>query len=327
MAISVLRLDMRAPDFAKTPRSELYAAALDMATWADERGFDSITVSEHHGIDDGFLPAPVTMAAVLAGRTRRIRIGMGALLVPLHDPVELAEELVVLDHASRGRVAVTAGIGYRPEEYAMFGRDWETRGKRLDECLEVMLKAWTGEPFDYRGRRVRVTPTPYTDPHPPLMVGGMGRNGARRAARFGLPFQPAVNTPEVLELYQAECTRLGVAQPLVLPPGSGEMIWVSEDPDRTWAEIGPHLLHDATQYASWQRPGPRSAVHSHANTVEALRAEGKYRVLTPKQCVERGKALGPFTDFVHFPLCGGAPPEIGWRSLELYASEVLPKLR
>jgi hypothetical protein len=154
----------------------------------------------------------------------------------------------------------------------------------------------------------------------------MGVLAARRAARFGLPFQPAVNDAAVLEAYHAECARLGVERPLALPPGSGEMIWVSKDPERTWSRIGPYLLHDARTYASWQPANQRSAVHSDATDLEELKAEGKYRVLTPEQCIDRAKGQGAFATFIHYPLCGGTPPEIGWESLELYASEVLPHI-
>jgi len=326
MALSLLRFDMRIPPIATTPPPELYAAALEMATWADARGFDAITLSEHHCTDDGFLASPIAMAGCLVGRTRRIRISVVALLLPLYDPIKLAEDTLVLDIASGGRFGFTAGIGYRPEEFAMFGVDWERRGEIMDECLQALVDAWSGRPFEYQGRVGFLSPSPVTGPKPPVFVGGMGRNAARRAARFGLPFQPAVNTPEVLELYVSECRRLGVENPLVLPPGDGVMVWVSEDPDRTWAEIGPHLLHDAVTYASWQRPGFHSAVVSHATTVEELRAEGKYAVLTPTQCLERAAARGPMATFIHFPLCGGTPPEIAWRSLELYADQVLPQL-
>jgi alkanesulfonate monooxygenase SsuD/methylene tetrahydromethanopterin reductase-like flavin-dependent oxidoreductase (luciferase family) len=298
MTLSVLRLDMRAPGFAKAQPTELYAAALEMAAWADRQGFTLISLSEHHATDDGYLPSPIAMAGCIVGRTERIRIGVLALLVPLYDPVKLAEDLAVLDLASGGRVGITAGLGYRPEEYAMFGKDFSGRGKLMDECLSVLLRAWRGEEFEYGGRRVKLSPLPATQPHPFVAVGGTGRNGARRAARFETP--------------------------LVLPPGDGRMTWVSEDPDRTWAEIGPHLLHDAMTYASWQPPGHRSAVHSDAKTIDALRAEGKYQILTPDECVAQAEVAGEWGTFVHFPLCGGMPPEIGWQSLELYAGKVLP---
>jgi alkanesulfonate monooxygenase SsuD/methylene tetrahydromethanopterin reductase-like flavin-dependent oxidoreductase (luciferase family) len=327
MPISILRFDLRAPAFSPAPIADLYAAALDMAAYGDEHGIDSITLSEHHGVDDGFLPSPLVMAAAVAGRTKRIRIGISALLAPLYDPVKLAEDLVVLDIASRGRVATTIGLGYRPAEYAMFDRDFAKRGAILDECVETLLTAWRGEPFEFRGRTVRVTPRPFTQPHPTLLIGGQSKAAARRAARFGLPFQPAANDPEMFAVYQSECARLGVAQPLLLPPGSGELIWVSRDPERTWKQIGPHLLHDATGYAQWQPANQqKSAVHSRATSVEALRAENLYRVLTPEQCIERARSQGAFSVFVLFPLCGGTPPEIGWETVRLYCEEVLPKL-
>jgi alkanesulfonate monooxygenase SsuD/methylene tetrahydromethanopterin reductase-like flavin-dependent oxidoreductase (luciferase family) len=261
------------------------------------------------------------------GRTSRVRIAASALLLPLYDPVKLAEDLAVLDIASRGRVAITAGIGYRPEEYAMLGRDWAGRGRLMDEGLDLLVRAWPGEPIEWNGRRVHLTPKPLTQPKPPVFVGAMSKLGARRAARFGLPFQPAVNTPEVIQLYLSECERLGVENPLVLPPGSGQMVWVSEDPERSWSQIGRHLLHDALTYAGWQPSAQRSAVHSDAKTVEELRREGKYLVLTPEECVKRAEAQGPLAAFVLFPLCGGTPPEIAWESLELYAHKVLPQIR
>ena len=111
-------------------------------------------------------------------------------MLPLHDPLRVAEDLAVLDLASGGRVAVTLGVGYRPEEYAAHGKSWADRGTLMDEAVATLLAAWTGEPFDYRGTTVRVTPVPRTKPHPTIMIGGSARPGARRAARFGLPFAP-----------------------------------------------------------------------------------------------------------------------------------------
>ncbi len=326
MALTILRFDLRAPSFSPASRRDLYAAALDMAAFADEKGFTTVVLSEHHGTGDGYLPSPLAFAGCVLGRTKRIPVSIAALLVPLHDPLALAEALAVLDLSSGGRVAVTAGLGYRPEEYAAFGKDWKQRGRLLDECLGVLLQAWTGEPFSYRGRTVRVTPKPATEPHPMLMVGGLSAAAARRAARFRLPFQPSSDDEELVRLYEEACREQGFQGGFVVRPGSGEQILVSEDPERAWAQVGPHWLHDAMSYAGWQQPGRKTAVHSSATTVEALRAEGKYRVLTPEQCVERARAGGPLASTVLHPLCGGTPAEVGWRSLELYADKVLPQL-
>ncbi|MGH0038530.1 MAG: LLM class flavin-dependent oxidoreductase [Myxococcota bacterium] len=326
MAYSIIRFDMRAPGFSPASARDLYGAALDMAAWADEQGFDTLTLSEHHAAEDGFLPAPMPLMGCMVGRTRKVRISVVALLLPLYDPIKLAEDLAILDLASGGRVSIVAGLGYRPVEYEMFGVDWSSRGRVMDESLDLIVRAWAGEPVEYQGRRVHLTPRPLTQPRPPIFVGGMGKLAARRAARLGLPFQPGSNDPEVFETYTSECERLGVEDPLVLPPGSGEMIWVSKDPERTWSRIGPYLLHDAQTYASWQPANQRSAVHSDASSLEELKVEGKYRVLTPEQCLERAREQGAFATFIHFPLCGGTPPELAWESLELYASDVLPHL-
>jgi alkanesulfonate monooxygenase SsuD/methylene tetrahydromethanopterin reductase-like flavin-dependent oxidoreductase (luciferase family) len=325
MALSILRLDMRAPDASKVAQPELYAAALDMCVWAEEQGFAMISLPEHHGVEDGYLPSPLTLAGVIAGRTRSIRIGIMALLLPLYDPVRLAEDLAVLDLASGGRIGITAGLGYRIEEYEMLGIDWKSRGKVMDEKLDVLLQALRGEIFDWNGRRGRIAPLAGTQPLPFITVGGTGRNAARRAARVDLPFQPSVMNEEVFDFYRAECERLG-QEAIVMPPGSGEMVWVSEDPDRSWAEIGEHLLYQAVTYASWQGTNSGgSVVNSEATTVESLRAEGKYKILTPDACVEYAKT-NPDGAVCLFPLCGGTPPEIAWRGLELYASKVLPHI-
>ena len=324
MAVTALRFDLRAPAFSPASTRDLCAAALDMAGWADENDFDSVVTSEHHADEDGFMPSPVTMMAGFAARTQRIPIVASALLLPLYDPVKLSEDLCLLDLISGGRCRTTVGIGYRQDEYAMFGQDWAQRGKRMDECLEVLCKAWTGEPCDWNGRRVHMTTRPVTGPKPPIYVGGTLKVGARRAARFGLPFQSSVSKPEVLEEYLSECERLGVEEPQVMSPGSGETIFCSDDPDRSWAQIGKYLLHDAMVYASWQIPGQESVVYSRASTVEELRAGGKFRILTPEELIARAAERGPLADTHMHPLCGGTPPEFGWESLELYASKVLP---
>lgn len=325
MALTILRLDMRAPEWSPATPPELYAAALDMAEYCDEHGFDSVNLSEHHATDDGYLPAPLSFAGCILGRTRKIRVGVGALLLPLHDPIRVAEEMAVLDLASGGRFGITAGLGYRPEEYAMFGKDWEGRGKLFDQCLEALQKAWSGEPFEWQGRQIRLSPTPATKPHPPVFVGGMGRNAARRAVRFGLPFQPGSNNTEAFEFYKQLCEEKGVPA-MLLAPGDAQMLFVSEEPERTWETVGPHLLHDATEYASWQPDYQRSAVHSDAKTLEDLRAEGVYAVLTPEECIEQGRERGPMAPFVLYPLCGGCPPSEGWKSLRLFTEKVLPNL-
>lgn len=326
MALSVIRFDMRVPGLGPEEVQRRYAAAIEMATWADRQGFDMLVLSEHHASPDGYLPSPLVMAAALAQATERIPMNVAALLVPLHDPLRLAEDLAVLDHISKGRISIVAGLGYRPVEYAMFGRDWKRRGRRFDECLELMLQAWTGEPFELDGETVQVTPRPYQQPHPTIFIGGSGPKAAERAARYGFGFFPAAGDTELAELYRGECARLGKPEGIVALPSGPGSVFVAADPDKAWAEVGPYLLHDAMVYDEWQG-GQTSHVHSHATTIEELRAEGVYQILTPEQCIETARGLDWMGAITHHPLCGGTPPELAWESLELYTEQVLPALR
>ncbi len=321
----ILRFDMRAPEMG-APIADLYRAALDMAEWAEDRGLAQITVSEHHAADDGYLPSPLLLASALAARTKQVGIQVAALLVPLHDPIALAEEMAVLDVLSGGRVAYICALGYRPEEYAMFGRDMKKRGRRMDACLDAMRRAWTGEPFEYEGRAVRVTPRPTTPGGPPLFIGGYSRAAMRRAARLDLGVVTQGGNPGMRELYDEACREEGTTPGLFIDPAPGTVTtgFIAEDVDAAWKEIGPYMLHDATVYAEWMGSA-NSVTKSVAPSLDALRAEnGPYRIFTPAEAVEYVRSNGLI---ITQPLCGGLPPEFGWRSLELLVERVLPAVR
>ncbi|MYW42259.1 LLM class flavin-dependent oxidoreductase [Streptomyces sp. SID161] len=321
MPVTVVRFNLVAPGAPPAALSARYRAALEMAAYADEHGISTVQTEEHHGADDNWLPSPFVFAGAVFGATRRIAVTVSAVIGPLYDPLRLAEDIAVLDLLSGGRLVTVAGIGYRPEEYAAFGVDWKRRGRLQDELLETLLAAWTGEEFEYRGRRVRLTPRPYTDPHPLLLVGGSSKAAARRAARLGLPFFPSAHLPELEAYYKEKLTEYGTEGWTMMPAAETPLLHVAEDPDRAWAEFGGHFLHEARTYASWQTDGIRSAVRSAATSVEQLRAEGVYRILTPEQCAAQG-----LDSLVLHPLAGGMPVEEGWRSLRLFAERVLPAL-
>ena len=322
MAMIGIRFDLRVPPFAQTTHAELYAACLDQCAWADEHGLDIVALSEHHGVADGYLPAPLTLAAAIAGRTKQIRITIAAVLVPLHDPVRLAEQLAVLDLASGSRVSFVAGLGYRQEEFDMAGIERTQRGKLLEEYVGVMRQAWTGDPFEWRGRTVRVTPKPKAPPM--ILVGGSTAVAARRAARLRAGFFPAIGDQRLADVYNAECARLGFKGGFVNLPGGPGFVHVSDDPERDWARIAPHALYDAQTYAAWQTPDQRSSMHVEAQTIDDVRQSGVYRVVTPDECVALANETGRI---ILHPLMGGMPPELGWQGLKLFESKVLPLIR
>ncbi|MFF7548190.1 LLM class flavin-dependent oxidoreductase [Streptomyces canus] len=321
MPVTVVRFNLVEPGATPASLSARYRAALDMAAYADEHGITTVQTEEHHGVDNNWLPSPFAFAGAVFGATRRIAVTVSAVIGPLHDPLRLAEEIAVLDLLSGGRLVTVAGIGYRPEEYALFDVEWKRRGRLQDELLETLLKAWTGEEFEYRGRTVRITPRPFTDPHPLLLVGGSSKAAARRAARLGLPFFPSAHLPELEAYYKERLVEYGTEGWTMMPTAETPLLHIAENPDEAWARHGEHFLHEARTYASWQSGDIRSAVRSAAASVEELRAEGVYRILTPDECVEQG-----LDNLVLHPLAGGMPVEEGWRSLRLFAERVLPAL-
>ena len=320
-----MRFDMRAPAFG-APRADLYRAAIEMTAWAEEKGALGVQVCEHHRSADGYLPAPLILASALAARTKKLPIQVAALIVPLHDPVALAEQMAVLDLVSGGRVAYVVAIGYVPAEYAMFGQEMKGRGARLEESVRVMQRLWAGEEFEYQGRRVKVTPPPHTPGGPALMLGGGVAATARRAARLGLGILAMGSDPNIEAIYREACKAEGRAPGLCINPTPGVplSVFVSRDPDAVWKKWGPHLLHDAQAYAEWMGDDIESATKSTAPTVEALRAEnGNYRILSPDEAVAEIRKNGRV---MLQPLCGGMPIDYAWESLETLARDVLPRV-
>ena len=324
--MSVCRFNFVLPGIDPQALTGYYKAGIEMMKYADDNGFFSVSFEEHHGADNGWSPTPLTNAAFAVAATKNVRIIIQALLCRCTTRCGIAEQIAVLDLASGGRVSTVAGLGYRPLRVRGGGQVLEgprqaARRRRRGHARGVDRRA-----VRVRRHTIRVTPKPITPPQPLLFIGGTGRPGARRAARFGLPFLPAANLPELEAYYYEQCAERGVHPFIMMPPEDTAMLHIAEDPDKAWAEYGKYFLHEATTYASWQTPDIKSAVHSHATTAEELRKEGIYQVLTPDQCVERAKEQGDFAAIVLHPMVGGMPPEVGWESLHLYVDKVLPQL-
>ncbi len=321
-----LRINMTGAVSDPELRSERYRAAVEMAVYADRHGIPSINLEEHHVTASGWLPSPLTMAAAIAVRTERIRISIMALLAPLYDPVRVAEDIAVVDLLSRGRLAVIAGMGYRELEYHIANKPFVGRGAWMDHVLETLLAAWGDAPFDYKGQTINVTPKPYTRPHPLFMVAGMSRPAARRAARFGLPFAPPKILPELDSYYYEQLSEHGQEGFVYAPSGDVSFLFVHEDPERAWDELGQYLLHEVTEYSSWgAAANTRRPLAMSADSIAAVRAEGHYEILSPQACLQRHRER-PRQLFCLHPLVGGMPLEQGWECLRLYVKQVITPL-
>ena len=326
MSIFGLRFDLRNPAFAGTTIAERYEAALDMAEWADGLGFVVIAVSEHHGSDDGYLPSPLTMAAAMAARTERARIQIAALIAPFHDPLRLAEDIAVVDQISGGRLDLVIANGYVPGEFAMFGCALSDRAKRTTEMVEVLKQAWTGEPFEFRGRTARITPKPHQVGGPKISLGGSTEVAARRAARIADGFVPS--NADVWPAYRDEMVKVGKADPGPALGADTSAFYLARDPVKGWADYAPYAMHEMNAYGAWMAEAGmgKEGGYETVSDADALRATGQYRVLTPDEFLTDLQAKGPFGFAMFHPLVGGVPPAMAWESLRLFENEVLPRL-
>ena len=150
----------------------LYQEILDQIVWGENNGFDDVWLSEHHFIEDGYLPSILPIAGAIAARTERIRIASGVILTPFHNPVRLAEDAAVVDVISGGRFEL--GVGYKLEELESFGVPFKERGARTNETLGIVRRLLDGETVTLKNQffdftNVKITPEPIQKSHPPML--------------------------------------------------------------------------------------------------------------------------------------------------------------
>jgi len=156
--------------------ADAFEQVVNEAVLAEELGFDAIFLPERHGRGETFVPSPLIAAAAIAARTSRIEICTTILMPTLYNPMHLAEQVAMVDNLSRGRFRFGVGVGYHAGYHQTFGLPWERRGKRFEEAMAVLLKAFSGETFSYHGEfydfdEVHLTPRTYQRPRPPIWIG------------------------------------------------------------------------------------------------------------------------------------------------------------
>jgi alkanesulfonate monooxygenase SsuD/methylene tetrahydromethanopterin reductase-like flavin-dependent oxidoreductase (luciferase family) len=312
-----LRFDLRAfPGGAS--HADLYETAVEMAEYADRHGFYGIVISEHHGVSDGYMPSPIVLAGAMAARTKSVRLQFMAIIAPLHDPLRLAEDLAVLDNLSRGRIDVTVAGGYVPFEFEMFGRAMKDRGPLVEEAVATLKAAWTGEPFEFRGRKARVTPRPFQTPHPPIWMGGSMPAAAKRAGRLADGF--ITHREDLYTIFFDEAKAHG-KNPWPFQASSPGFVYVAEDVEAAWKVIGPHAMQETNSYGEWVAAAGTDGRFVQVKSVEEVRSTGAYLVVTPDECVALAKR---FNNFSLNPLMGGLDPEFAWKSVKLFVEKVMP---
>ena len=256
----------------------VYKRIIRLAEHSETVGLDSIWVTEHHFVDDGYMPSLLAVCAALAAKTNEITIGTAVLLAPLHHPLRLAEDAATVQLLADGRFVLGLGLGWSPIEYSAFGASRNTRGAAMEEILRILPRAWSGEPFRHDGPvyslpEVGVRPTPGVKI--PVIVGGAATPAIRRAAR--LADGVFLTTDQDAGLAGSESFTGGLIQQVRvacdeldrLGRDPGDFSWwcylimyPCSDPDVGWLEIRDHIWQSAWKYSdmvpSATRPGPPS---------------------------------------------------------------------
>jgi alkanesulfonate monooxygenase SsuD/methylene tetrahydromethanopterin reductase-like flavin-dependent oxidoreductase (luciferase family) len=328
MVVPVLRFNFASPNGEPTKQRETVLTAIEMATWGDARGVAAVSIDEHHLTGHGWSSNPVMAAALFLQNTSNLIVSIDCALGPLWDPLRLAEDIRFVDFTSAGRLLTTVGLGYRTVEYQGFGVDFHRRAELVDRLLETMLAAWSAEPVVDGEPGSRIGAGTWSQPHPPLYVAGGVRASARRAVRFNLGLSLPAHLPELAEYYLDLCQKAGVEPALIRPPRVNRgMIFLHEDPEKAWAELGSHILWEAVTYGGWADGVPLSSMHlPGVQTLDEVRASGRYRFLTPDELVAEAKDCSDYGPIVFHPLVGGMPIDEAWKSVQLLTDEVIPRL-
>jgi alkanesulfonate monooxygenase SsuD/methylene tetrahydromethanopterin reductase-like flavin-dependent oxidoreductase (luciferase family) len=263
--------DFRNPPHSGIPTSRLYAEILEQVAWLDTLGLDLVWFTEHHFVEDGYLPSWTPVAGAMAARTSRVRFSSDICLLPFSHPIRLAEDLAVLDNLSGGRIEIGVGMGYAPHEFRGFGIPLPQRRSRMEEGLEVLTRGFTGERFSFHGKRydfddVVIRPRYVQAGGPPLWIAAMSVSGAQRAARFDANLLPQGERAQVLDPWLAAMRSAG-RDPSERRVGIIRSCYVTDDPQRDWpvvraaeryrGELYNRFFAESGQDRSWYRAVPR----------------------------------------------------------------------
>jgi alkanesulfonate monooxygenase SsuD/methylene tetrahydromethanopterin reductase-like flavin-dependent oxidoreductase (luciferase family) len=328
----------------KLPFPELYRKHLDLTVKAEELGYDTIWLTEHHFVDDGYASSLLPIAAAIAARTKKIRIGTFVLLLPLHNALLVAEDAATVDIISNGRLDLGLGQGYRVDEFTGFNISRKERGARLEEGAEIIRKAWTEKNWSFNGRfnqltNITVIPNVVQKPHPPIWLAARGPKSIARAARNGYHFMGTggVDQQQMYDEALRECGK----RPEQYSIAQLRTVFVASNRNKAWdaAEAGIH--HMMACYGKWfteaqDLPGD-TAYGAGIPKIGKLRSSDTASLFgeplivgTPDDAIRLIEDYQQRTRFTHLvmamPLPGVDPKQV-LKSMELFAKEVLPHFR
>lgn len=318
-----------------------YRDAVELTRLAETLGFDSVWVSEHHGSSDGYLPSCLPLLATLAEASDRLLLGTGVVLTPFHHPLRLAEDAAVVDQISEGRLLLGLGLGWREEEFRMWGFPVAERVRRTTETVEILRKAWTGERFSHEGKIFRfddvvITPRPFQEPGVPVYLGGMVEPAIKRAGRLGdgyIRSRGDLESSRQALGWAEEGARSAGKDPSDLRFALLQNAFVWEEGD-AWEVIRRGVAHQLGVYAGW-RAGTDTPEKPELEVIPP--AEKELRTMTPsgdRHTILRAlrplvETFGSRKDFdlvvrLHYP---GMDLDTAARAVELFGGEIIPGLK
>ena len=322
--------DFRNPGQWHQPLEEFYAQRLAQIVDAEALGFDSCWLTEHHFCEDGYTPSPLVLASAIGARTRQMRLGTNLMLLPLHNPVRIAEDAATLSLVIGGRFDLGVGIGYRQLEFDEFQKKLSHRPSLVEEGIEILRRSWSGEPVNFSGKRfnvgnVRVTPVPENKPR--ILLGGMVEPAIQRAARVADGF---LSTGGIgMDIYNEELEKKGKS----IQDGNiilGCWAIIAEDPEAEAAKIGDHVLYHINEYIKWGAFGPPDQTPLFEDAPAAIE-NGLYELWDAETAVaELSKLVDAYPNIrdIHFwAQFPGESVESGNARLRYISEEVLPRLR
>jgi alkanesulfonate monooxygenase SsuD/methylene tetrahydromethanopterin reductase-like flavin-dependent oxidoreductase (luciferase family) len=330
------------PNPTLRPWRVLFEEGVEQIQYSEALGFDYCLIAEHHFTTYGNSPAPLLQALYIGQRTRRLKIGTAAVILPVWQPLRLAEEIAVLDNLIDGRFLCGIGRGYQPYEMAGFGGSVAESRQRFRETLEVLLKAWThDESFTYEGEFVRIAtpvtvfPKPLQRPYPPLLLMGTSVDSMQVAAQLDmLPFSSAMMGWEGV---RAQFGALVHAQAALGKPLTGLRLGL-----QCMTHVAPtdEEAAEALRYVRWQtraqRGLNRQAVRHgrvdaspYAGELDDQALLDRLFVGSPATVIakfQRAASVG-VTHISNWMMFGGIEHEKLMRSIRLMGEEVIPALR
>jgi alkanesulfonate monooxygenase SsuD/methylene tetrahydromethanopterin reductase-like flavin-dependent oxidoreductase (luciferase family) len=322
--------DFRNPPDSGISNQKFYAEILDQAVWLEGLGIDLIWFTEHHFVDDGYLPSWIPVASAMAARTAHVRFSSDISILPLYQPVRLAEDLAVLDNLSGGRVEIGVGLGYVPQDFAGYGLPVAQRVSRTDEGLEILTRCFSGERFSFTGKRYQaedvIIKPEYLQPGgPPLWVAASSPAGALRAASFNAHLLPQGPYDTTIQVWLDALTANG-RDPDDYRVGIIKPCFVTDDKARDWPPILAAERFRMEYYARAFQAAGRGAPPDQ----DRERISQNWVVGDVDHCVAELSAFireNRVTDLVTWAVPPGLRPGDVKKALEQFATKVAPRLK